>query len=36
MGGSSLYKGFSRDEITELLVDIPEEKERKEQHNKAG
>jgi len=31
MGGSSLYKGFSKDEMQELLVDIPEEKERKEQ-----
>lgn len=36
MGGSSQYKGFTRDEITELLVDIPEEKEQREQRNQAG
>jgi hypothetical protein len=31
MGGSSLYKGFSKEEMEELLVDIPEELERQEQ-----
>ena len=31
MGGSSQYKGFSKDEMKELLIDIPEEKERQEQ-----
>lgn len=36
MGGSSLYKGFSKDEMQELLVDIPEEKERKEQLKNQG
>ena len=31
MGGSSQFRGFSKDEMQEILIDIPEEKERQEQ-----
>jgi len=29
MSESYMYKGFSKEEMKELLIDIPEEKERK-------